>query len=948
MPKKLLLLLVTVGGVLVVPLCVGPVRHRWQVYRLASAAARPAFRVVDGQVSDYSYRPLGAAAKLSLLQLRAQAGDVAQETSDARLRGNALLLAGRTEPAIDSLRRAAEKDENVDAWSDLAVALADQATQTGSAELLVDAIAASRRAIALHPAHAAAYFNLAVALERLGLTTEARQAFETSASLDRGSPWSDEAEHRAPQLSEISTRQWKNVEAQLRDGAGEEIARASITRDSGVPRRSFEDEYLTEWARAVSTGETTRADELMRMMRIVARAFQENHADRFFTDVLNAVDRAVAHGHASEMVRAQLAFADGRSALRARDSARALASFGEAAKTFERLGSPMTLLTAYFESSALYGQARIEETLAKVAEMEGERPDAKGYRSIAARMGWHQGIALVVRGQYADAIIVFQRCQAIAAATHDRLLDAQYDSLAAEAFDYLGESTRAWLLRIRALRSFSQLGNDQRTAVTLMTVANLRLARREWERSLMLVDYAVPLALRLRDPVLATLALAQRAIAEEELGDSEQAASDRDRAVIWLQKITDPTTHVRLAVEVEIAKGIAVRNVSPHDAISHFTRAITEFRANGETAHLPRLYLERGRAYDAIGLPESYRTDLLTALQLIDSWREGVGDLDRRAALNVWGDTIRRDAIDLELRASDVGAAFSVVERMRSSVTNLSLAQICSRLAPDAAVVEYAQSHRGMIAFVVRSHDARAYLLPAPVERIAAAADRVRSDADDTALAELHRLVVAPIHDSFTGASILLVIPERELTGIPFGALYDAATNRALIEEMAVIHSSGVGTALVASRQPRQTIGRMLAVGADDFDHSIAEALPRVAGEAVAVTRLWPQSMALTGGAATADTLRRELPGAEVVHYAGHIVGEASGSRLLLSGGSLSVHDIADLPLDETRVVVLAACRGTQMKRSHLTRRRRIRICRAGARSVSRAPATSMTRKRLQ
>jgi CHAT domain-containing protein len=64
----------------------------------------------------------------------------------------------------------------------------------------------------------------------------------------------------------------------------------------------------------------------------------------------------------------------------------------------------------------------------------------------------------------------------------------------------------------------------------------------------------------------------------------------------------------------------------------------------------------------------------------------------------------------------------------------------------------------------------------------------------------------------------------------------------------------------------------------------------------------------------TADRLRRELPEAVVIHYAGHIVGRGADARLLLAPDhgkdSLSAREVAGLPL-HARVVVLAACRGS-------------------------------------
>ena len=786
-----------------------------------------------------------------------------------------------------------------------------------SSELLLDGLAAARNALARDDRDAAAWFNAGRALEELGLLAEARQDYKVVQRLEPGDGWATEAAQRSKVLAVSDPDvEWKLIANRLRNGGDPSAAEAHIAQESGTARRMAEWTYLVDWASARVANDRTATSEALTKARIVAGALLRQHRERLLSDAVSAIDRSEANGTAPDLARAHIAYDKGRALLRANDAEGALAKFNEAATAFARAGSPIEYLAKYYASGAFYSQGRITETLAELTEVDRINPWDRGYRALTAQLGWHRGICLVVRGQYAEAVDVFQRSSAIAAEIKDALLVAQFDNLASEAMEYLGRTNDAWRLRTRALRGLSRLSASQRVTVTLMSAANLQLARREWQRCIVLHDSALPMALSSKDPVLTTFVLAQRAIAHEELGHVAAAAADRQRAALWLTKITEPKLQHRLGVEVDIATGVALRTRSPQHAITYFDSAIRQFETSGERAHLPRLYLERGRAYEALGDDTSYRANLARALALTDSWRDHVADMDERAALNIWSDSVRRDAIALELRSRNVAAAFDLTERGRSVVRPLPLARVSASLAGDAAVIEYVITPRGIVALIIRDRIARAVLLPGHVEEIAAAANRFRETGSDSA-GELWRLVISPIRPFLSDVAIVDVVPERELSGIPFNALYDTERRRFLLDDFAVVHSSSADAAIRASRPGGPTTNHALVVGADVFSDNTMAPLPAVADEARNVARSWRDATLLLGREATGRALRNEAPHATAIHYAGHIVHRGGSSQLLLSDGFLSMQDIAHMPLDNVRVVILAACRGTELKTSN-------------------------------
>ncbi len=116
-----------------------------------------------------------------------------------------LVLTGQTGVAIQKLRREA-KGGDPEALTNLAAALLTHRPAVPSpsdsyeVSITLEALVAARKAIAQSPRLAAAHFNLALALARLGFTPEARVEFENAAALESDVAWSSEARQQAREL----------------------------------------------------------------------------------------------------------------------------------------------------------------------------------------------------------------------------------------------------------------------------------------------------------------------------------------------------------------------------------------------------------------------------------------------------------------------------------------------------------------------------------------------------------------------------------------------------------------------------------------------------------------------------------------------------------------------------------------------------------------------------
>lgn len=122
--------------------------------------------------------------------------------------------------------------------------------------------------------------------------------------------------------------------------------------------------------------------------------------------------------------------------------------------------------------------------------------------------------------------------------------------------------------------------------------------------------------------------------------------------------------------------------------------------------------------------------------------------------------------------------------------------------------------------------------------------------------------------------------------------------------------AAGTGT---PSQPPLASVERVLAVGAPAISGEEGlVALPHALEEAANVCARFPHSICLTGQSATWNTIRQQLAGIQLFHFAGHGYG-GEGGGLLLRGpeGRLALlrgADIRGVDLSRCRLAVLSGC----------------------------------------
>jgi len=255
--------------------------------------------------------------------------------------------------------------------------------------------------------------------------------------------------------------------------------------------------------------------------------------------------------------------------------------------------------------------------------------------------------------------------------------------------------------------------------------------------------------------------------------------------------------------------------------------------------------------------------------------------------------------------------------------STLSLTEIQSQFLAEKEItlLEYSVSPLGMLAWVVEGESVTQVALDVDeatlVQKVSYWHDLVtsRNQAALTASQEIYSLVFDPLR-SYIHHSRLIVVPHGSLHRLALAALHDG--ERYLVEEYTISYLPSASSLPFLWHEGASVGSRALVLG--DPDGS----LPHSADEARAVANLYGVAP-LLGDQATEQAVKRQDGDYDLLHLAAHGVYQSLSPlftrlELAASGGEdglLEVHEIYNLNLAETDLVVLSACQSQEGKVSN-------------------------------
>lgn len=829
--------------------------------------------------------------------------------------GVAQILAGAPRVALANLSGAATATDDARVWNDYAAALYETARRQDAPDLLADALAAADRSLALDATLAEARFNRALFLERLGLNDDARAGWESYLAADDASPWAAEASEHLSRLLPPPPF------LQALDRASDDAAiQALVRRWPQQARTTGEKEVLGRWATEVMKRDNEAAGRHLHVAQVLGDELARFNGDRMLQRAVASIDGADWSGR-NFLAAAQAAYDRGLTLFENNRPADAAPELIRAGADFLRGGSPMALPARFFAANTSFEQGRHEEARRLLEQLLVEASgDDGGFRAQLLRQ---IGACHATQARWGDALQVLRKSATI----FDRLGETQNAAgvrrIIAVIHDRTGDPGDAWRYRMAALRGVGQQSNLA-LEKAVSSIAWAAVLGHKWRTAASFLTLEIDIARRIHDDVQLADALLARAAVRNQLRDAAGARADLADAAMATERSADASYR-----EYGRASQLVVRAMlatSPPETVALLTEAIAFQSAKGDRMNLPGLYLQRGRALRQSGDVRGAAADFERGMSQVEADRASLPDGEARWGAFFGTEELFEDAIDLALEEHDAARALSISERSRARGLLESLRRLPlfdpARLPAGTVVVEYVALPSRLVTLTsdrsgvtaVTSACTRDQL----VSEVDAAATAFQSDklaVARQAAAALFRRLVDPVADRLTGASTVVFVPDPTTATVPFAALVDARGSYFIERQPVVVAPSVAAFVAAVERRAAARPPTSVAIVGNPEPGGGGGRLTFVSAEAEQISRHYPHVMAIDHDASQFNALAAAAPKADVLHFAGHAVGDDSGfapASLVLREGGQERHvgpgEIAQLRLKPTAIVVLAGC----------------------------------------
>lgn len=822
--------------------------------------------------------------------------------------------------AVKQLQLAAEATPDSPVLlSDLAAAYLVRAEQGGSLLDVQQAIEAASRAVELDSTCPPARFNLALALDRLMLDTQATAAWRAAWTADPESAWGDEAMLHVRRLTSTQPP-WRSAERALAESAG---------RFPQEARLFAMDSLLDWWGEAVLRRDPGAAAHLHNA-EIIGVALTRRGGDRSVADMVSAIHRHSRDSVATvRLARAHTLYARAKRYVDVRHGPGALARW-DSIGSIQEASPALSLWIQYWRGVSLFYANRGKEAASVFPELL-QQTDTIRYPALAGRLFWSLGTPQLREGGYPTARDQFTAATRFFVLAGEREHLGSVQELQGEALFGLGDEARAYahmrdaLQTLRPYRSSQWLHNLLYAVSQAATVRGLNRASVWLQEEDVAVAMAVP-----RRPGVRAEALLARARSLAGAGTLVDAQRDIDRAGALLDSIEAPFEREWQGVQLRFAQaGIWVHTrpalaVAVLDSVLGFYRQQVRSRAVASFTYRAEARLSTGDVSGAV-------VDLDSAAALIGAFAGGIRDASERAVALANGRRVFERLVMLYVRQGQTTQALATLERARVAFGeedrgNRGTSAVPATPSPQV-VVDYALVGDTLLTFVLRGGAVRLHRqvldgaeLTATIGRANTALEQHLDPASlHPPLELLFERLIRPIAAWLHPDEPVVVVADGELGEVPFVALRDRSRDQYLVQRHVLRFASSLADAVRIDTATAATTGPALFVADPEFsaaEHPALPRLPRTAAEVQRIAARYPGAIELIDSVATRDTILSLLPRARLFHFAGHAIFDAdrpSRSYLVVAAragkpGRIGPAALDSLDLRGVRLVVLSAC----------------------------------------
>jgi len=881
------------------------------------------FRSIEARLSAFGYVPyrvmrgsstnpdLSIEVAIGELRERLQSG---RSAADLHRLAVADLAAGKVEDASALLAEAqALEPQDASIVSDLAAA--DLA-----AGRVFDAAERSARALQLDVRYAPAAFNWALALDRLSNTEGAIEAWERYRQLDPDSGWAAEAARRLEELRR-PRRQWKDDQKLLRHAEDSDVVRQIVERYPQRVRAWVQTELLPAWV------DRQQPDDLT-LLRAIASA-RASLGDPLLFDVVEHTTRS------RDAVRGAFeTYASANQHLKDREIDDAAASYTDAARQFERAGSPMSLVAEIAAATSDFYASRGADALIRLDALDS-RLDANAdrYPTLRAESGWIRGLVLGQRGHWNETLHLYERALEAARRANETEHEIAIGGLIAAILDRVADPEDAEKYRVDLLRRMKDASSD-RLYVVFAETTWVALRTKRPRLALALIESQQRIAKELNDPLLLAESETKHALALRDVGRIADAAASIGAARRHVLSIKNEGMRNRTQAITDYVGGTIDANTRPERAIASLSSAMKIWDGYGWRLHSVAARAERGNAFLRKGDLGQAEADFRAGIEQMEQERGALDEPPLRVTYFERADAIFECLIELLLDQNRAAEALSIAERKRSrslldqiatrngngaQAPPMSAEAIAARVDASATIVEYAMLDRGAAIWIVGDNGVKSARSVANRDAIESAVKRQLAAIAANDVAAIRRegrwlfdQLIAPVASHLRAESPIAVVADGVLQTIPFAALV-TPDGRFIIEQRAV--ATAPSATILLSREKAQTPTSILAIAQPA--PSGRDYLPSAAKEVRDSAGAYPHGNVSIGSEITPAEFLSAARRVDVVCFAGHSevdVTQPSRSALLFEARSgndasaLTAATIAANNLPTHPLVVLSAC----------------------------------------
>lgn len=820
--------------------------------------------------------------------------------------------------------------------SDLAAAHLAVALERRRPGEILSAVVAAGDALRQAPDYPPALFNRALALELLGLTTPAGEAWREYLARDGSSAWSAEARERLAALQRARPPETWQREARpaldgLLDGSAESEAIDRLVAAHPQSARDYlQKEWLPAWA---SVADPQRAAVRLRAAAALAASLERVTGDALSRRELELLGRLRGPSLLQAREAHRLLDQGRRSLYGEWDLQRARSSLVEAQALFEVVGSEEALWARFYLALTDYYEQAHAGALERLEALTPEAAAASPV--LAGRVDWVKGLVGSGRGDLQFALDHYRAALGRFAEVGERENEAVLHSYLAHSRSELGPRDAWWSEAYQALLGLQEVASPMhRYAIFETLVMNLRRDGDE-AGALVLADEQVRAALLAGGAPLRQSAHMRRAAIHRSLGEETDALADLAAARAAALEIEDPALRRRVEADQELLAAELGADSDPVAAIELASRALERYRSTEFSMLEPRALAARGRAQAALGQPQEAFSDFQAELSLLERRRRSFEDELARATFQkqmaeAFDRAVRLLAMELDrpreaMRLADEARAWphpvlAMSPRGESMgddrgppartliVRYAVLGEDLCLWSQGAGEPLRQYCETGVLGEIERS----AYGLIAGLSRHAATDEALGEDAR-----LLYELLVSPYAASLAGVDRLVVIADGPVALVPFAALRGG--DRLLIEDYEIAFATSAQGWLArdgAESELPHTPAMAVWASPRAGDPSLPP-LPRSEEEARAVASDYAEGWVAEGGRLGRQGFLDELRRVAVLHFAGHAV-DTRGTgdlQLVLEAGAqptvVAAEDLQHLRAPGLRLVFLSACRST-------------------------------------